>query len=292
MTDKELFQALYYPCGDVRASSGLLEACVYFDRVHVLEPNFFRPPADRSGAAVPSTADMAPLVQAGIIEPIGSTLLGFSAGLSAPLLDEDNPKLVRASIEEDLADRELVKLTANEGPRSWLVPTGQQLYWNGLGLLLQRPASRISVLTERVDYYRSLFRSVSYHADIRPPDEARWRGTEELQVAVPYLEAESLLITVTLLACAELGLSPVTDSRLHHEFMRRKLARTYENPELREAIRPVLPSVREQDIGLHTLKLHVPRIAVADVGTVLKIRRKCADSLDASASTSASSATR
>ncbi|MDD9380363.1 hypothetical protein M8Z33_27655 [Streptomyces sp. ZAF1911] len=277
------FAALYYPYADVRPSRGLLEACLYFDRVHVLEPNFFRPPGHPGRLSdVPHAAGMAPLVEAGVIEPIGPDLLGFAQGNSRePLLDEDNLALLRASIEADLADPALVRLAADRAPASWRIPTGQQLFWNGLGLLLERPQNQISVLTERVDYYQSYMSSSGYHASqFARPAEDRWRDAADLQVDVPYLEAESLIIGVVLLACAEFGLSPITDARFHQNFLRQKLSRMYEDPELRDAIRPVLPSVREQDIGLHTLQLHLPRLALADAAGVLKLRERCAGSLE------------
>jgi hypothetical protein len=282
MNPDSSLQALYYPYADVRSSQALLEACLYFDRVYILEPNFFRPPMDGNlaGERVPYEAGMAPLVEAGVIEPIGPALLGFSS-TGRPLLDEDNLELVRASIEQDLADRQLTRLAVGKAPSSWTIPTGQQLFWNGLHLLLERPHSRISVLTERADYYRAWMRSKRYHvAQMEPPGERRWRGSDELQVDVPWLEAESLIITVVLLACSELGLCPITDSPLHEEFLRQKLGRMYRDPGLRDAVRPLLPAIRESDIGLHSLSLAVPRIDVQDAATVLMIRRQCAESLE------------
>jgi hypothetical protein len=102
----------------------------------------------------------------------------------------------------------------------------------------------------------------------------------ELTVEVPFLEAESLLTTITLLAAADLGLHPFTDSPVHARFLQRKLTRLYEDPLMREAIRDLSPGMREGEMGLQTVRLRLPRLGSLTASTVVALRQRCADSLD------------
>lgn len=275
-----LLQGMYYPYADLRPSQALLEACLYLDRVYILEPNFFHPPEGAHTAdRVPSVPSMQPLLAAGLIEPIGPALLGMADSPSSqPVLDEDNLALLRSSISQDLADTELTRMTAEAGFVSWAIPTGQQLFWNGLGLLLERQDGKTRIHTDRPDYYRGLLNKLGYgHHPVVQRDRG---GHPDLQVEVPFLEAESLMLTVALLASSELGLHPITDNEFHEAFLRRKLNRMLAQPELRDALRPIVPATREAELGLHTIRLNIPRLAELDAERVVKLRERCHDSLD------------
>jgi len=273
-------QALYYPYADVQPSSAFLEAALYFDRIYVLEPNFFRSP-DADRVRVPHPESLRPLFEAGLVEPLGPHLLGLSSEPSTPILDAENLRLVRGSIDQDLRDPEMAAIVAGIGLVSWSLPTGQQLYWNGLGLLLERPSTQITVATDRLGYYRQYLQAIGYAGPrVRADVEERVREASELTVEVPFLEAESLLTTITLLAAADLGLHPFTDNPLHARFLQRKLTRLYEDPLMREAIRALSPAMREGEVGTQTIQLHLPRLNDLTPSTVLALRQRCADSLD------------
>jgi hypothetical protein len=273
-------QAVYYPYADVLPSQAFLEAALYFDRIYVLEPNFFRSP-DAERARVPHAEVLRPLFEAGLVEPLGPRLLGLGSEPSKPILDAENLRLVRGSIDQDLQDPELAAIVAGLGLVSWSLPTGQQLYWNGLGLLLERPSTEIAIATDRPGYYRQFLQAIGYTgARVRAGVEERVREAGELTVEVPFQEAESLLTTVTLLAAADLGLHPFTDNPLHARFLQRKLTRLYEEPLMREAIRELSPAMREGETGTQTIRLHLPRLDNLTASTVVALRQRCADSLD------------
>lgn len=294
MRTNDLLQGMYYPYADLRPSQALLEACLYLDRIYILEPNFFvLPDGDAVTQRVPSAPSMQPLLDSGVIEPIGPSLLGVNTSpwhgintssslLSAPpLLDDENLLLLRSSISQDLADQEMKRMAAASGFVSWAIPSGQQLFWNGLGLLLERQRSDILIHTDRLGVYRKLLADLGYGHQRLIGTEKRIRNAHgDLQIQVPFLEAESLMLTVALLASSEMGLYPITDSALHESFLRRKIKRIFAEPELRDSLRPIVSATREAELGLQTIRIGIPRLMDLNAESVVRLREECRDSLE------------
>jgi len=280
--------ALYYPYADVTHSEQLLLASIYFDHIYIFEPNFFYPPASSPHLRVPSSESMRPLVTSGIVKPIGPDLLGLnrSFGFGHPVLDEDNVELLSGSIRDDLQNDSLRSLTQDSGFTWWSIPTGQQLFWNGLGLLLASSredcGADIQVQTDRVDYYRELLDSAGYEkVAVAGRTEQRVRtALGELEVRVPFLEAEVLMVNLALLACSEFDLCPITDVRLHHQFLSRKLLNPSTQELVRHCRRDLALSIRESELAMRTIELHLHRVEDLTAEKVLQIRDKCHDSLE------------
>jgi hypothetical protein len=227
-------------------------------------------------------------VASGVVKPIGPDILGLNKnfGLSHPVLDEDNIETLSKSISEDLQNESLKSLTRDSGYAWWSIPTGQQLFWNGLGLLLESSRDscdgQLQVQTDRVDYYRGVLNSSGYdNVPVVGRTEQRIRTQlGELEVQVPFLEAESLMVNIALLACSEFNLCPITDTPLHHQFLTKKL----ENPSAQELVQNCRKSLslplRESEIALRTIEVNLPMLEGLTAEKVLRIRDKCADSLE------------
>jgi hypothetical protein len=282
--------ALYYPYADVTHSEQLLLASIYFDNIYILEPNFFYPPSSSPHLRVPSSESMRPLITSGVVKPIGPDLLGLSRhfGPRHPVLDEDNIEILLNSITEDLQNEALKALTRDSGFTWWSIPTGQQLFWNGLGLLLsaskEGKGSRVQILTDRVDYYRGVLSSGGYqNVPVVGRTEYRVRTQldgSDLEVYVPFLEAESLMVNIALLACSELNLCPITDARLHHQFLCSKLADPGTQQLVLDCRKALSLPLRESEVAMHTIKVNLPKLEGLTAEKVLRIRDKCGDSLE------------
>lgn len=282
-TLNQQYNALFFPYADVTHTESLLLSAIWFDNIFVLEPDFFQSPTDQE-KNVPSETSIHELVQEGVVKALGPELLGLGRASEA-ILDEENVSTILGSIRHDLTDESLQELVREYGYTAWVIPTGQQLFWNGMGLLLESfkagCPSGLQIWTERVDYYRDLLVANGYSGIplSRRTISRRRVGHDELEVEVPFLEAESLMITVSLLACSELNLSPITDHPLHYRFLMRKL----QNPNIahvvRDAQKDLSLSIKERELGIKSLEIYLPRMSGLTAERVLMIRNACSDSL-------------
>lgn len=280
--------ALYYPYADVTHSEQLLLSSLYFDNIYVLEPNFFQPPIARTEMQIPSSESMHALVKSGVVKPIGPHFLGINKSPfeNHSILDQENIPLILESIRADLEDEELRALTERYGYTAWSIPSGQQLFWNGLGLLLETSkkqlAPRIEVFTDRVRYYRNFLDSLGYsNLQVHERTMSRMRiDSGDLEVQVPFLEAESLMVTVALLACSELNLYPLTDERIHHEFLCVKLSNPKTKSVVKDFIHTLHSSIKETELAIKGIQLYLPRLKELSAEKVLAIRKKCSNSLE------------
>jgi hypothetical protein len=280
-TDRPL-AALYYPYADVLASQSLLEACLLFDVVYVFEPNFFRAPQGIHGLSVPHGPEMSTLVDAHVIQPIGPKLVGLASHpqTGADPLAEDYRASIKGLIAHDRTDPSLAALCAHYGMTSWEIPTGQQLYWNGLGLLLGDTDAEVRIHSDRADYYSSYMENIGLRRiPIEQRTERRIRASGDLQVRVPFLEAQSLMTTLTIAACAELDLDPITDSRFQSEFMTRKLRSLQEYPGLGPVLNEVAQPMKAGVLGLESMRVNIPHLEGLSAESVLVLRSKCSESL-------------
>jgi len=282
-----MLNALYYPYADVTASNQLLLSSLYFDNIYVLEPNFFRAPHLGTSMNVPSSASMWPLVESEVVKPIGPDLLGLNTDFfgGPAVLDEDNVGLIKASIESDIKNQQLQEFTNERGIVAWEIPTGQQLFWNGLGILLELSNENvihsIEIHADRADFYaEALGRSSFSLIPVKERVESRLRVPHsELEVRVPFLVAESLMITVSLLACKELGLVPITDSEIHHEFMMKKISNPLIRNTLRDGMQSLELGLSESALALKSMEIQLPNLAGLSAEKVLKLRERCKGSL-------------
>ena len=286
MERRHPLNGIYYPYADVQPSRSLLEACLYLDRIYILAPNFFRLPVEGAAIDVPSASSMAPLVSAGLVQPINPKAIGLvphAYGSAPPLIDEYALAQIRSSITLDLSDEVLSRMTASKGLVSWWVPNGQFIFWNGLGFLLTRPDTAARIYSGRPEYYSHYMPRVGVIAPaVVARSERRIRGNADiLQVEVPFLEAESLMLNLVLHASSELGLFPITDDGFHAAFLRRKLERALAQPGMRESLQPLISASREGELGLHTVQLNIPRLRNLDADKVLSLRTSCESSLEA-----------
>jgi hypothetical protein len=278
--------ALYYPYADVRRTPQLLTAALYFDSIYVFEPNFFRPPSTDDDERLAGSTGVEPLVSAGVIKAIGPTTLGFDpAFASSPrLLNDEGLNNVIRGIADDMRNPELTALMRDSPYVAWDIPTGQQLFWNGLGLLLESSngpgGSGLEVETEREGLYRRVMASEGYgRVPVRDRSLRRVRrqfASDELTVRVPLMEAESLMINLALLACAEYDLCPITDDPLHHNFLCRKLA----SKELTERFSACKLDIKEFSLVENVIRIHLPKIDDLTAEAVLGLRERCKDSLE------------
>jgi hypothetical protein len=275
--------ALYYPYADVLASQSLLEACLLFDIVYVFEPNFFRAPTGGSASVtLPHGPEMAALVDAEVVQPIGPRLLDVAPDpFSGPeTRSGEHMVAIQGLIARDRKDVSLSQLCSSYGAVSWEIPTGQQLYWNGLGLLLNDANTDVRVFANRVDFYSLFMERVGLrHVLVEPWVERRLRTSGDLLVRVPFREAESLMIALTITACSELDLDPITDSRFHSEFLMRKLRSMQSNPEVAEILSGVAKPMKSGALGLESVRVSLPQLDGLTPESVLALRKRCSSSL-------------
>lgn len=282
-----MLDALYYPYADVQRSDRLLLASLYFDNIYVLEPNFFGTHQDAT-EAVPTDDAMRPLVRAGIVKPVGPALLGLNTNFfseARAVLDASSAEVVRQSIAMDVRNPELQAIAQSSGMVAWQIPTGQQLFWNGLGILLELSNDDaeipVEIYTERPQYYADLLAREQYaNVVVSPRVTSRLRGRHhEVEVRVPFLVAESLMTTIALLACTELGLVPLTDDRLHHAFMSAKVRAGPIAGALREASDQLDLAVAESALAMRSVEIQLPRLEALTAERVVAIRSRCGKSL-------------
>jgi hypothetical protein len=282
-----MLNAFYYPYADITHSEQLLLSSLYFDNIYVLEPNFFQPPHLKQLPNIPSSESMRLLVKEGIIKPVGPDILGINMhfGRGPSVLDEDNIELIKASICSDMANPQLQALAKEYGTVAWQIPNGQLLFWNGLGILLELSNEKndysMEILTERKEYYADLLRGANFpNIPVNQCVESRLRTSHsELDVRVPFLIAESLMITVSLLACVELGMVPITDSRIHHDFLCKKVSNPLIRDTLRNGMRSIELGISESSLALKTMEIQLPTIRQLTPEKVIELRQHCSDPL-------------
>jgi hypothetical protein len=288
MVQNNLLNALYYPFADVIRSEDLLVNCLYFDTIYVLEPNFFQAPRSRAFTGVPSSQSMRSLTREKVVRPIGPDLLGLNTdfGSGPAIIDEENVALIKDSIRSDMADPQLQKLARDSGISAWEIPTGQQLFWNGLGILLELSNEQddhsIEVHAGRHDFYSDLLSRANFNrVPVKERVETRVRTPHsELEVRVPFMLAESLMVTVCLLACAEFGLVPITDKRIHHEFLTRKISNPVIRTTLKDGMQSLDLALVESTLARKAIEFHLPRVSDLSAEKVLGLRDRCRDSLE------------
>jgi hypothetical protein len=278
--------ALYYPYADIRKSPEILTAALYFDNIYVFEPNFFRPPSSDEDDRVSGAMSVQPLVRAGVVKAIGPATLGLDASFGSPhrLLDDEGIDAVVKGIADDMRNPDLIALMHDSSYVSWDIPTGQQLFWNGLGLLLETSngpnGSGMEVETERHEFYSRVISSAGYRqVPIKSRNLRRIRRqllNTELTVRVPLLEAEALMINLALLACSEYDLCPIADEPLHYAFLCKKLA----SKKLGEHLGACHLDLKEFSLVENVIRLHLPRVEDLTAESVLGLRDKCKDSLE------------
>ncbi|MFF4896270.1 hypothetical protein [Streptomyces sp. NPDC001068] len=285
LTRNEL-ACLYFPYADPSASPSLLTAALLFDRIYFLELNFFRRPGTAGPDGVAPAGGRLPreLHDLGCFSELGPSLLGLNHSVSPgrSVIDESVRDEIRASIRDDLDNDELVRLARDTGKAHWYLPNGQYLFWSGLGIVFDYVRDRQGelvavpeVLAARPDAYRRTLVRWGYQAQVRSFEEARLRDPGgELMVRLPFLAAESLMLTVALHACREMRLAPFTDSMLHQRFLAGKLSRLTGRF---AGVPGFSPSYSE--VGTRLIELSLPRIENLTPDRVHQLREKCGDQL-------------
>lgn len=270
------FSCLYFPYGDPAPTESVLHAALLFDRVYFLEPNFFR--------AQQGAASLSPELRAiGCFHEVGPELLGMNRSVAPgrALTDENVQREIHASIRADLSDVALQELSKSAGKVSWFLPNGQYLFWCGLGVLfdLDDPLARDmeEVFSNRETYYEKVLGSWGYVTAVQSYEEARVRAPAgELMVRLPFLLAESLMVTLTLHACRELSLCPFTDTTLHQRFLTTKLQHVVSQLTSSDEAR-LSDAITFSEFGAATLR--IPHVANLTPERVARLRDRCADEL-------------
>jgi len=280
MPTDRAFSCLYFPYADPAPTESVLHAALLFERVYFLERNFFRAPLVADDER-PST-DVAPELRAiGCFHEVGPELLGMNRSNAPALTDAQVRQEIHASIRADLANTALQELSKDSGKRAWFLPNGQYLFWCGLGVLFDLDDQALregsEVFSNREAFYEEVLASWGYVTTVRSYEEARVREPAgELMVRLPFLLAESLMVTLTLHACRELSLCPFTDTTLHQRFLTAKLQQiaTQLPPGDRTTLRE---AITFKELGAASLS--VPRITNLTPERVARLRERCADEL-------------
>jgi len=274
--------ALFYPFADVMNSDALLLSALWFDNIYILEPNFFHRPSQTPNI-VDSDDSIRDLVILGIVKPIGPELLGLGTYWPA-ITDKDNVEAIHASLQRDMNDAQLQQLVKDRGYVFWEIPNAQYLFWNGLGLLLEVSKHTASGMTFRVDQgqvgrYKNIMTNQGYDAAVESSSLARRRLRGGDCVEVPFLQAESLMTTVALLACSEMNLVPVTDDPLHHQFLIHKLQNNSVTNTVREVRQQLSGSLKRVNLAMKSVHIYMPLVSDLTTETVLEIRHRCSEPL-------------
>lgn len=284
---KEL-ACIYFPYADPKPSASLLMAALLFDKIYFLEPNFFRQPAVWGHKEPTSHIDNS-LVQIGVFEQLGASLMGFEPafGPGKALVDESVSRELHASILADLHSSDLQKLSAQHGKLFWSIPNGQYLFWNGLGLLLDATRETqdlfsADVFTSRTDYYAKWFDNLKYRVTVTDFGEARIRDPKgELMIRLPFLPVQALMMSVALHAAREFGLIPFTDSSFHHQYLSIKLSASAKtlltDPDLSGT---VLKGIDYTNLGVRSIGMALPRVNGLTPEKVVALREKCESELE------------
>jgi len=286
LTRSEL-ACMYFPYADPRPSPALLTAGLLFDKIYFLELNFFRPPSQ--GRAAPNESRLLrELLELGCFSEIGPHLLGFNQLVSPgqAVIDESVRGEIQASIGDDLNNEELRWLVKDSGKVHWYLPNGQYLFWSGLGIIFDYIRNNQGelvpvpeILATRPKAYKEILTGWGYKTEIQSYEEARLQDPSgELMVRLPFLAAESLMLTVALHACREMGLAPFTDNALHQQFLNKKLShlskRIGDGADLLPNLSPAYSRV-----GTKLIELSLPRIENLTPDRVFQLRDKCKEQL-------------
>jgi hypothetical protein len=286
LTRSEL-ACLYFPYADPKPSPSLLTAGLLFDRIYFLELNFFRRPS--ADGATPNDSRLPrELLDLGCFSELGPYLLGFNH-LAAPgraVIDKSVRDEIQASISDDLGNNELAQLVKESGKVYWYLPNGQYLFWSGLGIIFDYIKSHEGelvpvpeILATRPTAYQQVLARFGYKAEIRSYEEARLQDPSgELMVRLPFLAAESLMLTVALHACREMRLMPFTDSALHQQFLTKKLRHLAKRLVDGDYL-PPSPSPAYSAVGTKLIELSLPHIENLTPERVHQLRDKCKDQL-------------
>jgi hypothetical protein len=128
------------------------------------------------------------------------------------------------------------------------------------------------ILATRPKANKEILTGWGYKTEIQSYEEARLQGPSgELMVRLPFLVAESLMLTVALRACREMGLVPFTDSALHQQFLNKKLSHL--SKRLGDGSDP-LPDLSPaySRVGTKLIELSLPRIENLTPDRVLQLR--------------------
>jgi hypothetical protein len=287
MLKRKELACMYFPYADPRPTPALLSAALLFDTIYFLELNFFRPPSS-DGAGPRDSRLSQELRDLRCFAEIGPDLLGFNSSVSPgrAVMDAGIRAEIQASISDDLNNEELRRLADDSGKVHWYLPNGQYLFWSGLGIIfdyLRNSQGELApvpeILATRPKSYEEVLDAWGYGTEIRSFEEARLRDPSgELMVRLPFLAAESLMMTVALHACREMGLVPFTDSALHQRFLTKKMShlasRFGDDADLLPDLSPAYSRV-----GTKLIELSLPRIENLTPARVLQLRDKCADQL-------------
>jgi hypothetical protein len=282
----EKLSALYYPYADVRNPEALLHAALYFDEIFILQPNFFIPPKKslhptRNRVIPAYSTDTQVLIDEEIIKPIDQDFLGISSawtpGFSNQVFDEENRKLLMASIIEDIRDPCLKKLTKNQGKLYWRFPNLQFIGLSALGLLFDVAKDlkgNIQITYWAEKRMRESLGQYRKFVDHQDSYESRLLFDQEM-VSVPYIVGESLMINISLLACSRLKLVPFTDNVLHHDFLSKKIHSLLEDKNLRSTLNVdmIHRQCKAELLMKEVMNLELPRFKNIKAKDVIDIRK-------------------
>ncbi|HZO67491.1 MAG TPA: hypothetical protein VFB74_21040 [Kribbellaceae bacterium] len=278
---------MYFPYADPTASPDLLMAGLLFDRIYFLELNFFRRPTV-PGAAPKDGRLPQELRDLGCFSEIGHDLLGFNHTVNPgrAVIDESARREIQASISDDVNNEEFRRLAADSGKVLWNLPNGQYLFWSGLGVIFDYVQGHEGelvpvpeILATRPRAYEDILAGWGYQTDIKPYEDSRLRDPSgELMVKLPFLVAESLMLTVALHACREMHLVPFTDTPLHQRFLNIKLSHLARRLDNSVDLLPEASPTYSR-LGTKLIKLSLPRIENLTPERVHQLRDKGRDQL-------------
>ena len=279
---KPKLSAFYYPYADIKPTKEILLASLLFDEIYFLERDFFRSPLERDNFDSETNFNLS---NYNFFKEIGHQIIGINRE-GKPVLNEISKYEIQNSITKDINDKNLQELTKKYDKKHWLLPNGQFMYWNGIGLLLNNNHPdlfnfRPELITDRVDFYDNYLKSHNYTYEIKSFEESRIRNPKKgIMVRIPFLLAESLMINIVLHACRELGLTPITDSNIHDEFLRVKLNNLSNSLLNEKEINNLDISLKYSDIGSNSINLSVPNLENLTFDKVANLRDECKDELD------------
>lgn len=292
----ERLRAIYYPYADFRDPGFALRAAVYYDELYHLQLGIFCPPGLSGSRAYPGRGDsllhedIVPLKEAGILREVEADFLGIDhiwMPGGTQVHDDENRELLIAGISADFRNETLRGLTKQCGKLSWSFPNMQFIGIAASGILFET-AARLSqdIGIEYVTGHPIMREEAATFFKIVSPDRLEHRAArgawDAESVLVPFHMGESLMINIALLAASRLTATPITDSGLHHQFLRGKFSGLGKNADLTRWLREhgLLRETQAAGLAEEVLKLRLPHIEPLTGERVLRIRAKCAEELN------------
>jgi len=221
-------EALYYPYTTIRSNDALKAMVLYFDKIHIISP-FETAIGDKRV----DSADIISLEQAGEIKLISPS----------DLLSEYD-SIMTKSVINDLLDPEFLSLSHQQQNRTpWKIYA--EKVPSGLAdatlrkFLVNIPsfyAGQSAAGCLREGPIEMPYRHRFYEERTETSERMDRQFREFRHVSLPFEVGESIMINHALCASYRFGLTPLTDERVHYDFLMLKFGRMAKNPLMRRIL--------------------------------------------------------